>query len=441
MRRWCGCLFLGLMSAVACNGSSTGNPMDGSHSGSGGGSSVVGEGMELLVSSLPRDAAPEVTGDDATALAAGNRALAFDLYRQLATADENLFFSPFSISVALAMAYAGAESETESNMREVLRFSLSEPTLHSAFNAASLALRGREKELAEDAEGTGFELRTVNQAFGQRGYPFLDTYLDVLATHYGSGLIAVNFGESEATRGSINDWVAEQTESRVKNLLPPGSLTVDTRLVLTNAIYFKANWLSQFDVADTEDAPFHAPAAERNVAMMQQQFVGQYTEGDGYQAVELPYLSPAVRMLFVLPAAGQFESVSANLDDALLAEIQSGLREHEVTLSLPRFSFESENPLKQAFMALGMQPPFGGDADFSAIAGGVEPLWIDQIYHKAFVAVDEEGTEAAAATAVVVTTESAKPAATITFDRPFLFCIYDEPTGQILFLGQLIDPG
>lgn len=436
MRRSEVCLLLTLGWAAACNGTSTGNPMDGNAGGSGG----LGKGMELLVSNVPRELAPEVSEDDATTLGSDNRNFAFDLYRQLSTPEQNLFFSPFSVSVALAMTYPGTEGETEAQLRDALHFNLPEPTLHSAFNATLQALKGRGSELAEDSEGSGFELRTVNQAFGQRGYPFLDPYLDVLARHYGAGLIAVDFADSEPTRIVINDWVAENTEKRVENLLPPGSLTVDTRLVLANAVYFKANWLSQFKVADTVDSAFQAPAGERTVPMMRQTLDAQYAAGQGYQALELPYLSPAVRMLFILPEPGELDALSSALDDGLFTEIRATLSEHEVKLGLPRFQFESENPLKVALMALGMLLPFGGDADFSAIAGGVEPLWIDEVYHKAFVALDEEGTEAAAATAVVVTTESSKPQAEITFDRPFIFAIYDEPTGQILFLGHLNDP-
>lgn len=251
----------------------------------------------------------------------------------------------------------------------------------------------------------------------------------------------MDFADSEPTRELINGWVDEQTETRIKNLLPPASLTSDTRLVLTNAIYFKANWLSQFDADDTEEGIFHAPAGDRTVPMMHQTLSTAYAEGANYQALEMSYLSPDVRMLFVLPAEGEFEAVSGALDDAFFQEVRAGLSEHDATLTLPRFEFESENPLKAPLRTLGMQLPFEGDADFMGIAGGVEPLWIDQVYHKAFVAVDEEGTEAAAATAVVVTTESAKPLAEISFDRPFLFAIYDEPTGQILFLGHLLDPG
>jgi len=437
MRTWNGVVLLVLGWGVACNGTSTGNPMDGAGAA---GKGQLGEGMELFMSTVPYESEPDVSGEDAAALAEGNRAFAFDLYRRLAKPDENLFFSPFSISTALAMTYAGARGETKTEMQNTLHFALPEPALHAAFNGASLALKTRADDVAQDGSGTGFDLRVVNQAFGQRGYPFLDEYLGVLAQNYGSGMISVDFGDSEATRVSINGWVEDQTEERVKDLLPPGALTVDTRLVLTNAIYFKASWASQFKLEDTVDAAFHAPAGERTVPMMNQQVVADYAEGDGYQAVELPYVSAAVRMLFILPSEGQFEAFSSSLDDAVLSQIRSGLMESEVTLGLPRFSFESENPLKAPLQALGMSLPFN-DADFTGIAGGIEPLFIDEVYHKAFVGVDEEGTEAAAATAVVVNTESAKPSVQVTFDRPFVICLYDQPTGQILFLGQLSDPG
>jgi serpin B len=438
MRSWNGLVLLALGWGVACNGTSTGNPMDGSGAAGKGG---LGEGMELFMSTAPYDTAPDVSADDAAALGEGNRTFAFDLYRQLAQPSQNLFFSPFSISTALAMTYPGAKGQTKTELGDALHFTLPDPALHAAFNGVALALKARAKDVANDGSGTGFDLRTVNQAFGQRGYPFLDDYLDVLAQNYGSGLISVDFAESEATRASINGWVEDQTEKRVKGLLPPGALSSDTRLVLTNAIYFKASWASRFKLENTVDAAFHAAAGERTVPMMNQELVADYAEGEGYQAVELPYVSAAVRMLFIMPSEGQFEAFTSALDDSVLSQIRAQLGESEVTLGLPRFSFESENPLKAPLQGLGMSLPFQGDADFSGIAGGVEPLWIDEVYHKAFVGVDEEGTEAAAATAVVIDTESGKPSVTITFDRPFVICLYDQPTGQILFLGQLSDPG
>ena len=175
--------------------------------------------------------------------------------------------------------------------------------------------------------------------------------------------------------------------------------------------------------------------------MMHQVLKAAYVEEADYQAVELPYLSDAVRMLLILPAEGAFEQIAGSLDEAFFQQLRAARSQYQVTLTLPRFEFESENPLKAPLSALGMPGAFVETADFSGIDGGVQPLWIDEVYHKAFVAVDEQGTEAAAATAVVIATQSAPPSAEAIFERPFLFAIVDEPTGQILFLGQLVDPG
>ena len=431
--------------ALACSGTSTGNPMDSQSDaatgGSGGtGGSVGVEGFQLIRSDAETDTDPELADADAATFAADNRGFAFDLYRQLADETENLFFSPYSISVALAMTYAGAETDTEAEIRDAMRFGLPEPTLHEAFNATTRMLEGRSEELVPEGEGDGFELSIVNQAFGQKGYPFLDDYLDILAIHYGSGLFGVDFADSENVRVLINDWVADQTEQRIEDLLPEGALTSDTRLVLTNAIYFKASWLSKFDPELTEDGPFEAPSGQVTVPMMHQTLDAAYSESDDYQALALPYISPDVKMVFLLPAEGAFADVSSALDDSLFKEAVDAMTTYTTTITLPRFEFESEKQLAAPLATLGMPIAFGPDANFSGLAGGVEPLWIDEVYHKAFVALDETGTEAAAATAVVVGTVSAKPVAEISFDRPFIFGIYDEPSGQLLFLGQVVDP-
>lgn len=419
---------------LSCNGTSTGNPMTPPDAGQ------VPDGATLLKSQIAHEVAPELDSADSATLAQSNQAFAFDLYRELGDSEKNQFISPFSISVALAMTYAGARTQTHSEMQSALHFDLPEPLLHSAFNRTLRVLDGRGTELSQDSEGTGFTLRIVNQAWGQNGYPFLDGYLDVLARHYGAGLFSVDFANSEVTRQLINGWVEDQTETRIKDLLPSGSLNSDTRLVLTNAIYFKANWLNQFEVGATLDEVFHAPKVDRTVSMMHQTLDTGYTEGADYQALELPYLSPSVRMLLVLPAEGAFDNVLAGFDAAFFQSVRSSISEHQTDVSLPKFQFETKSSLKGALSALGMPSAFGA-ADFTGIARGVEHLYIDDVYHNAFVAMDEEGTEAAAATAVVIGTESAKPLAEIRFDRPFIFAIYDEPTGQILFIGHLSDPG
>lgn len=439
MKRYRFLFALSIISLVGCVGSSTGNPNNGDNPDTG--LDVVAPlGVELLMSDAPRETDPQVSDDDAEKLGSGNREFAFDLYQVLTAEDENLFFSPFSISIALAMSYAGAEGTTEEEMASALHFTLPEPQLHTAFNATDRALKGRADELADDSTGQGFQLSIVNQAWGLKDYPYVESYLDVLAANYGAGLFVVDvFGEP--TRKIINDWVFEQTMERIEELLPPDSLTVDTRFVLTNAIYFKANWLVQFEESGTQDGTFHAAAAERTVPMMHQSLDARYTEGTDFQAVELPYLSRSVRMLIVLPAEGQFDSVAAGMNDGFFQQLLSHLSQHSTGLTMPRFSFEFEQKLKPALTQLGMEAAFKDYiADFSGLSEE-EPLVIDEVYHKAFVAVDEQGTEAAAATAVVINwIELATPSAEIVLDRPFIFVIYDEPTGQILFLGHLKDP-
>jgi serpin B len=449
----------GLMVA-GCAGTGTGNPMDsdtkrdsgidsqpdsGTDSQSDSGSSDAGQTpvaeVKLFMSDAPRISSPDLDATHTGSFGSDNRAFAFDLYQQLAEPSQNLFFSPYSISVALAMTYAGAENATESEMRTVLHFGLPEPDLHAAFDATSRAIQGRSQELAPESTGDGFELSIVNQAWGQLDYPFLGGYLDVLGAYYGAGLFGVDFADSEPVRQTINDWVAEQTRDRIKDLLPEGSITADVRFVLTNAIYFKASWLFEFDPARTASGTFHAPGGDRTVSMMHQSVEASYAEGSNYQALELPYVSDAVRMLLILPAEGAFSEVAGSLGDTFFQQVRAALTSYSVVVTLPRFEFESEKALKEPLSALGMSGAFAPTADFSGIAGGAEPLWLFDVYHKAFVAVDEQGTEAAAATAVVAGTDSVKPVAEATFDRPFVFAIFDDPTGQILFLGQLADPG
>jgi serpin B len=445
---------------AGCAGTGTGNPMNpdaGRDSGvdsrpdattdsipdsgsSDSGQERVAE-VELLMSDATRASSPDLDATRVESFGSDNRAFAFDLYQELSDPDKNLFFSPYSISVALAMTYAGAENTTEAEMRTALHFSLPEPDLHAAFDATSRAIQGRAQELRTSSTGDGFELGIVNQAWGQRGYPFLDGYLDILGAYYGAGLMGVDFADSEPVRQTINDWVSEQTNDRVQDLLPEGSITADVRLVLTNAIYFQASWLSKFDPAQTTSGTFHAPSGDRTVSMMHQSVEASYAEGANYQALELPYVSDAVRMLLILPAEAAFSDVAGQLSDTFFQQVRTDLGTYAVTITLPRFEFESENPLKQPLSALGMPSAFARGADFSGIAGGTEPLWIFEVYHNAFVAVDEQGTEAAAATAVVMGNDAIPPRAETTFDRPFIFAIFDQPTGQILFLGQLADPG
>lgn len=430
---------LGLLLCLAsgCTGTRTGNP---GHNGD------LPAGVVVAQSELSRDEHPKLASANAETFGTDNRAFALAMYRELAKTPGNLFFSPYSISTALAMTYAGAKGKTETEMASALHFTLPQSELHAAFNATDLQLAKRKDQLvpsngSEPTKGDGFQLHVVNQAWGQKGYEFLDTYLDVLATNYGAGMFLLDYGKPEAARMTINDWVADQTEQRIEDLLPEDSIGRDTSLVLTNAIYFKASWFDEFEVSATTPAMFTSDAGTRSVAMMHAQANTTYAEVDGYRAVALPYVSPDVRMLVVLPPEGAFSDAASKFDAALVDSLRAKLSSAFVALSLPKWTFESENQLKAPLQALGMNAAFDASADLSGMDGMPGNLYIEEVYHKAFVAVDEKGTEAAAATAVVVTRVSLPQEVTVTFDRPFMFLIYDEPTGQILFLGHLADPG
>jgi serpin B len=435
---------------TACNVTNTGNPNTNEGPAPAGmepaGMEPAGigpAGIELVRSQLQRETAPSLAAGERARFGSDNRQFAFDLYSEVKDESANMFFSPYSISVALAMTYAGALGETKQEMARALHFGLPEPALHAAFNVADLALERRSRELVNGASsGEGFQLKSINASFGREDTTFMQDYLDLLAVNYGAGMFRADFaGNPERERKAINDWVLEQTEQRVQELLPPGSIESEVRLVLVNAIYFKASWLTKFDPAETRAATFHASSGETSVQMMHGS-AEDYARLADYQVLSLPYLSPAVRALFILPDDGAFAAVEARLDGALFDEARAALSPHSVDVKLPRFSFEAEIRLKAALEALGMRRAFG-DADLSGISGPPGWLFIDEVYHKAFVALDEQGTEAAAATAAVLGGLSGliRPLAEFVADRPFIFLIYDDPTGQILFVGRLSEPG
>jgi serpin B len=391
----------------------------------------------VLASSKPRLSAAA----DATALAElvqGNTRFALDLYHALFSTKDNQFSSPYSISLALAMAYTGARSDTAAEMVRTLHFPAPE-LLNPAFNALDQALRSRGQNVKE---GERFRLNIANATWGQKGFAFQSQFLDALAQYYASGLRIVDFKQAaEAARQTINQWVEEQTEGKIKDLLPSGSLDAMTRLVLTNAIYFNATWQHPFDAQGTQDGAFYLlDGGQVTVPMMHQTAHLGYASGTAYQVVELPYVGGDMAMDIILPDAGTFAGWAQDLDADALTAILNGMTFTQVELTMPRFRFESRVGLKEALQKLGMGQAFTTAADFSGMTGKPE-LFIDNVYHKAFVAVDEKGTEAAAATAVVMnlTAMPARPTA-LTVDRPFLFLIRDVATGTVLFLGHVLNP-
>jgi serpin B len=396
---------------------------------------------DVLRSDKQRISAPGVNQPDMDALVKGNAAFAFDLYRVLKEKGGNMFLSPYSISLALAMTYAGAKGATESDMAKTLDFNLPQDRLHPAFNSLDQELSSRGKG-AKGKDGKGFRLNIVNAIWGQKGYQFLAQYLDLLAQNYGAGLRTLDFqGAPDGSRQVINQWVSDQTESRIKDLIPQGAIDSLTRLVLTNAIYFNAAWANPFDKVGTQPGSFTlSNGSQVTVPMMHQSEGLSYATGEGFQAVELPYDGNELSMLVVLPDAGKFEQVENGLSSDKMASLIGSFQRKQVALAMPQFKFESEFGLNDALSKMGMAAAFTDQADFSGMTGKRD-LYISDVIHKAFVAVDEAGTEAAAATAVVMRA-TAMPVSPIevTLNRPFIFLIRDIKTGSVLFLGRIMKP-
>ena len=398
---------------------------------------------EILRSEKQRVTSPDVNEADLATLVEGNSAFAIDLYQALREADGNLFYSPYSISLALAMTYAGARGETEWQMADTLHLILPQDHLHPAFNSLDIEL-GRRGEGAKGKDGEGFRLNIVNAIWGQNDYNFLPEFLDLMAENYGAGLRIPDFAKApEESRITINRWVSEQTEGRIEDLIPQGLIDTWTRLVLTNAIYFNAAWQHPFNEDMTEDGPFYLlDGGEVTVPMMRQTESFGYAEGDAYQAVELPYDGRELSMVILLPRAGQFEAFEDSLDAQRVDGIVRGLEHKRVALIMPRFECESDFSLRETLAALGMLDAFlWPTADFSGMTGNRD-LFIADVIHKAFVSVDETGTEAAAATAAVMPPTAMPPEepVEVTVDRPFAFLIHDIETGAILFVGGMVDP-
>jgi serpin B len=365
----------------------------------------------------------------------GNNTFALDLYAMLREREGNLFFSPASISTALAMTYAGARGQTADEMAKTLHFTLGQDRLHPALGALLRDLGGADKK-------RGYQLSIANALWAQKGHPFLTSFLKLNKDNYGAGVREVDFKRAtEVARQAINRWVEKQTQDKIKELLKKGVLDSDTRLVLTNAIYFKGDWASQFKKDRTRQAPFQVTASKKvDAPLMSQSGKFNYLEGEGFQALEMLYAGKDLSMVILLPK--KVDGL-ADLEKKLTAERLAGwlkkLRREEVTVTLPRFKVTSEFSLKHTLSSMGMPTAFTGRADFSGM-DGERDLFLSAVVHKAFVDVNEQGTEAAAATGVVVTTLSARIHPDFRADHPFVFLIRDRRSDTILFLGRLANP-
>lgn len=377
----------------------------------------------------------------------GSNEFGLDLYAKLKGKEGNLFFSPYSISTALAMTYAGARGETAKQMAEVMHFDLEQKKLHPAFAKIINDLNAR-------GEKGNYKLSVANSLWGQEGYKFLKDFIDLLNKSYGAGLFLVNFKKAaEEARLKINAWAEEKTNNKIKNLIPQKALNKYARLVLVNAIYFKGNWASQFNNENTKEMPFRVkPEKEITVPMMYQRQEYKYLEEDNVQVLEMPYVGEELSMVILLPKATDgLKELEDLLTIKKLDKWCKSLYKEEVNVYLPKFKMTYEFTLKDILMAMGMKDAFIPKPNEPPIIepyanflgmGGTRDLYISEGFHKAFVEVNEEGTEAAAVTAIVVCTSEEVPPPPIVFcaDHPFLFLIKDNKSGSILFMGRVVNP-
>ncbi|HTX07703.1 MAG TPA: serpin family protein [Solirubrobacteraceae bacterium] len=379
-------------------------------------------------------AAPRVTPADRAALADGNARFAGRLLAQLARTHSTLALSPFSISDALAMTYAGARGSTAEQIATALDFGLPLPRLAAAFNAQAQSLA--------KANGPGATLEVANALFGQSGQTFRPAFLAILARDYGAAMHTVDFASPDAV-AQINGWVSDHTAGNIPQLLTPGDVSALTRLVLADAVYLDAKWLSPFQPQNTHPDVFHAPGSTIKVPTMHQNGTFAYRSGDGYQALELPYQGGRLALDILLPSQGGLQPLLARIAASGPLPLLDGMAPEYVTVALPKFQLRTQFDLSGPLAALGMPLAFDPQrADLSGIAGAPGYLYIQHVIHEAYIDVDEAGTKAAAATGVVIGTTAVQLPPKIHFvaDRPFIFVLRDKRTGAILFTGVTSHP-
>jgi serpin B len=443
----------GTATATGTTGAGTGTGTSGTATATGTGGAATATGTTAATgdftvarSQLTRELSPTLAPGDQDAMVEAVNSLGFDLLASAAPPDQNASLSPYSISQALAMAWAGARGTTEDQMSRVLHFSLPQERLHPAFDALDLAITSP-SALADQGQ---FVLTLANSVWADRTFSLLPGYLDTLAVNYGAPVRLVDFINAPQTaRLAINQWVGQETAGLIPQLLGPLDISAYTRVVLTNAIYFKAKWNSPFSKNGTAPGTFHlADGTDLTVDTMVQTSNWAYATGTDFQAVELPYLGYDTSMIVVLPATGKLAAVEQALASGGFASLRSSLASSQVYLLLPKFQIDTRFSLGKTLADLGMDKPMcsnlAGDYDFSGMSS--DPwLCISDVIHQSNVLVDEVGTEAAAATAVVmavdggISGDAGKPIE-MRVDRPFLFFIHNRATGAILFMGRVANP-
>jgi serpin B len=395
--------------------------------------------FKVLKSSQER-AASVASAEEISVLAGRNNDFAIRLYQELSDSTGNLIISPYSISLAMAMAYAGAKDETRRQISDVFNFPVSQDELHPLFNALGQTIDSRDKE-AKEQDGARLRLDIANQLFAQEGFSILDSFLDILAMYYGSGIGLLDFkGNPDECANLINSWIEEKTEGCIKDVINKGSISPDTRIILVNAIFFYADWEEKFTSSSTSKGEFYPedkPAVQ--VDMMHKTSRLSYYSGAECSAVELDYTGGEISMLLVMPENQSISQFESNLSTDGLNEIVSSLDTGKVKLTMPKFKYSSDcMSLKDILTPMGMPTPFSNDADFSGITSEYS-LKIGDIFHKAFIEVNEDGTKAAGATVISLSATCTPPDETveIIFNRPFIYLIRDKVTGTILFMGRI----
>ena len=385
---------------------------------------------------------PPVALKDAASVVSAGNGFAFNLYAALRPRGGNLFFSPESAATALSMVWCGARGETARQMQAVLGYGTDAPVPPEAIAAA---YRAHLEQLA--APPREHELVAANAVWGQKGYAFQGAYLGLLRIEYGAPLQEADFaGNPEAARHAINRWTGEQTRGLITDISPPGFILPETRLVLVSAIYFKARWQRPFESWGTRDGPFHVGRFTRiSVPMMHQvESLYGYAEDERVQVLEMPYRGGDASMVVILPKERfGLADVEKTLSAAQVAAWVSRIENQEVKVTVPKFKATSAFSLRKTLSSLGMPLVFAWPgADLSGMNGGREALFLQDALHQAFVAVDEEGTEAAAATgaAMPACAPPRRPPPEFIADHPFLFLIRDTRSGCILFMGRLANP-
>jgi len=359
-----------------------------------------------------------------------------DLYALLSQESGNVFVSPFSISSALAMTYIGAVGNTAQQMRQVLHFDLADQELHSGFSRLIRSMNEPKKD---------YQLSVVNAIWAQEGYAFKEDFLQQIEAYYQAGFNLVDFiNDRTNARKTINDWIEENTKGKIKNMIKENNINALTRLILTNAIYFKGSWQKPFDPSATELRPFYVSRdTEKEVQMMWQRSDFRYTNDNLVQVLELPYSGSGVSMIVILPKEERtLHEVEQQLSLELFKRWISNLKMESVEVYLPKFRIECRLELRTVLMNMGMSDAFTDAADFSGM-DGTKKLKIQNVIHQSFVEVDEKGTEAAAATAVIVGIKASpygEKYVVFKADRPFLFILYDKTHDLILFMGRLSNP-